>query len=121
MEAYDFGDTSEIVNAITDMVNKTISEIDVLTLLVEPGYEDWVTWTPEKYSDDSTHESYDIIADKQDGFKNTGYFNIASDEIYSTSVPGFVAPVPDLITSTLPSFCLIVLAGYIAVKKRIKL
>lgn len=58
-----------------------------------------------------THHEYDIVVDKQDEGGNTGKLNFASDGIDSTTVAGFVAPVPELPTIILLSIGLLVLVG----------
>ncbi len=248
-DAYELGSTNEIVDVISDMVNETVSEIDVLTLSVDPGYESWVTWTPTDYtgvggdetrtfdvtitvpggtvhgdynfnisllgdgailgvqnvlihvdvpmliscdsfgnpkeqfaagenvyvkgtglepnteyrlwiqrdvvsegevlnvSEDPsgiqellttnvngnldpaliwvipsyatpTYDTFDIVADKEGEGASTGYYNSASDLTDSTSVAGFTAPVPELLTSIQLTVGLLALSGYVQWKRR---
>ena len=65
-----------------------------------------------------THYEYDIVVDKQDEGGNTGKLNFASDGIDSTTVAGIVAPVPELPTIILLSIGLLVLAGYIQLRRK---
>ena len=63
------------------------------------------------------YHKYDIVLDKQNDGEYTGKYNGASDGIDSTSVAGFIAPIPELPTIILFSVGLLVLAGY-AVSRR---
>jgi hypothetical protein len=64
-----------------------------------------------------THHEYDIVVDKQSDGVNTGNFNSDSDGIDSVSAVGFVAPVPELPAILLFSLGLLVLMGYVVVRK----
>lgn len=65
-----------------------------------------------------THHEYDIVVDKQGDGADTGKYNSASDGIDSTTVAGIVAPVPELPTIILLSIGLLVLVGYIQLKRK---
>ena len=65
-----------------------------------------------------THHEYDIVVDKQGEGGNTGKLNFASDGIDSTTVAGIVAPIPELPTVILLSVGLLVLMGYIQLRRK---
>lgn len=65
-----------------------------------------------------THYEYDIVVDKQDEGGNTGKLNFASDGLDSTTVAGIVAPVPELPTIILFGVGLLVLVGYIQLRRK---
>ena len=67
-----------------------------------------------------THHEYDIVVDKQNDGEHTSKFNSASDGIDSVSAAGIVAPVPELPTVILLSIGLLVLVGYIQLRKKNK-
>jgi C1A family cysteine protease len=65
-----------------------------------------------------THHEYDIVVDKQGEGGNTGKLNFASDGIDSTTVAGFVAPVPELPTIILFSIGLLMLVGCVMMRRQ---
>ena len=65
-----------------------------------------------------TYHEYDIVFDKQSNGDNTGKYNASSDGIDSTSVVGFVAPVPELPTIIMLSMGLAGLAGWLVLRRR---
>jgi hypothetical protein len=67
-----------------------------------------------------THDEYDIVVDKQSDEGNTGKFNSGSDGIDAMTAVGFVAPVPELPAILLFSLGLLVLMGYVVVRKEKK-
>jgi hypothetical protein len=76
-----------------------------------PATEIW----PIHQSEPVTHHPYDIVVDKVgDG---EGTYSSTSDGIDSTTVAGIVAPVPELPTIMLFSIGLLVLVGYIQLKR----
>ena len=64
-----------------------------------------------------THHEYDIVFDNQ-GSGTVGTYNSTSDGIDSTTVAGIVAPVPERPTILLFSIGLLVLVGYVIVRRR---
>ncbi|RZB32745.1 MAG: hypothetical protein AEth_00423 [Candidatus Argoarchaeum ethanivorans] len=64
-----------------------------------------------------THTEYDIVADNQ-AAGVVGTYNATSDLLDSTSVAGFVAPVPELPTVVLTLAGLLVLVGYFRYNRR---
>lgn len=65
-----------------------------------------------------TYHEYDIVVDKQNDGANTGKYNADSDGIDSASVVGFTAPVPELPTIILFSIGLLVLVGYLGLRRK---
>lgn len=64
----------------------------------------------------ATYDEWDIVADKEG--TGEGTYNAADDAIDSASVVGFVTPIPELPTIILFSVGLLVLAGYVWLRKR---
>jgi len=64
-----------------------------------------------------TYTEYDIVTDNQDAGV-VGTYNASSDLLDSTSVAGFVAPVPELATVTPTLVGLLALAGYFRYNRR---
>jgi len=64
------------------------------------------------------HHEYDIVFDNQGSGTTVGTYNSTSDGIDSTTVAGIVAPVPELPTIILFSIGLLVLVGYVIVRRR---
>ena len=64
-----------------------------------------------------TYDKYDIVADKQDE-ADTGKYNSASDGIDDAEVEGFVAPVPEMVTIALFGIGLLMLVGYVGLRRR---
>jgi hypothetical protein len=77
-----------------------------------PAMEIW----PIPQSEPITHHPYDIVVDKVGGGEGT--YSSTSDGIDSTTVAGIVAPVPELPTVILLSIGLLVLVGYIQLKRK---
>jgi hypothetical protein len=48
---FQLGSASEIPNAIVNLIGEETSQIDEVTIQVQPGFEDWVTWMPFNYVD----------------------------------------------------------------------
>ena len=67
-------------------------------------------------SEPVTHHPYDIVVDKVGGGEGT--YNSNDDGIDSATVVGFVAPVPELPTIILLSSGLLMLAGYVVLRRR---
>jgi hypothetical protein len=65
-----------------------------------------------------THNEYDIVVDKQGDGANTGKYNAASDGIDDANVAGIVAPVPELPTILLSGLGLLVIAGYVGLRRK---
>jgi hypothetical protein len=70
-------------------------------------------------------DEWDIVADKQGDGANTGKYNRASDGIDSSTIgtetmPGFVAPVPEVATFALVGLGLLGLVGYNRLGRRRK-
>ena len=65
-----------------------------------------------------TYHEYDIVIDKQGDGEYTDKYNAASDGIDSTSVAGFIAPIPELPTIILFSVGLLLLAGYAVLRRK---
>ena len=63
-----------------------------------------------------TYYEYDIVVDKQNESK-TGEYNYDSDGIDSATATGFVAPVPELSTIISFSIGLLMLVGYVLVRR----
>ena len=77
-----------------------------------PATEIW----PIPQSEPVTHLPYDIVVDKIGGGKGT--YSSTNDGIDSATVAGMVAPVPELPTIILFSIGLLVLAGYIQLRRK---
>ncbi|RZB28778.1 MAG: hypothetical protein AEth_01780 [Candidatus Argoarchaeum ethanivorans] len=77
-----------------------------------PATEIW----PIPQSEPVTHHPYDIVVDKVGGGEGT--YNSNDDGIDSVAVVGFVAPVPELPTIILFSMGLVVLVGYVVLRRR---
>jgi len=68
-------------------------------------------------------DEWDIVADKQNDGANTGKYNRASDGIDSSTIgtetmPGFVAPIPEVATFALVGLGLLGLVGYSRLGRR---
>lgn len=66
----------------------------------------------------ATNSEYDIVLDNQDA-GTVGTYNAADDAIDSSAVTGILAPVPELSTLILFSAGLLVLAGYVVLKRKL--
>ena len=64
-----------------------------------------------------TYDEWDIVADNQDA-GTVGMYNDADDAIDSAATAGITAPVPEAATIILFSIGLLVLAGYVWLRKR---
>ncbi|WP_342304107.1 PEF-CTERM sorting domain-containing protein [Methanolobus sp. ZRKC5] len=104
---YQIDDSAEVKNAILSLVSDVVSNIDALTLEVEPGYESWVSWTPESYTDvkGSETKQFDVTITVPAGTASGEYnFKIhlvadgailASQDVKIT-VPGESSPAADI-------------------------
>jgi hypothetical protein len=66
----------------------------------------------------ATNSEYDIVLDNQDA-GTVGTYNAADDAIDSSAVTGILAPVPELSTILLFPAGLLVLAGYVVLKRKL--
>lgn len=64
-----------------------------------------------------THHNYDIVFDNQEA-GTVGTYNSTSDGVDSTTVAGFVAPVPELSTIILFSIGLLMLVGCVMMRRQ---
>jgi hypothetical protein len=75
---FELQDASDIPDAVAQSVEEEVSVIDLLTVRAVAGYEDWVTITPDSYTDVGSFETVDftITICPLDGRADDGAYNI---------------------------------------------